>query len=51
MVNPPRVGDASYAQFQAEHDHVITSLKRRAKLMTDMFNSLDGVTCQDTEGE
>jgi aspartate/methionine/tyrosine aminotransferase len=51
MVNPPRPGDQSYPLFRREHTRVTSSLKRRARLMTDMFNSLEGVTCQDTEGE
>lgn len=51
MVNPPKPGDVSYTQFRKEYKHVTNSLKRRARLMTDMFNSLEGVTCQETEGE
>ncbi len=50
MVNPPKPGDASFKQFIKEKDTIIESLKRRAKLMTDAFNSLDGVVCQPTEG-
>ena len=50
MVNPPKLGDTSYNLYRREHDNVISSLKRRARLMTDMFNSLEGVVCQDTEG-
>ena len=50
MVNPPKPGDASYVQFRNEKDSLLNSLKRRARLMTDAFNSLEGVTCQETEG-
>lgn len=50
MVNPPRPGDASHSLFAQERNQVIQSLKRRAKMMTEMFNSLEGVTCQETEG-
>ena len=50
-MNPPKPGDVSYTQFRKEYKHVTNSLKRRARLMTDMFNSLEGVTCQETEGE
>jgi len=50
MVNPPKPGDASYALFRQEKDALIESLKRRARLITDAFNSLEGVVCQETEG-
>lgn len=50
MVNPPRPGDVSYKQFMYEKDSLLNSLKRRARLMTDAFNALEGVTCQETEG-
>ena len=51
MVNPPKPGDASYKQFIHEKDSLLNSLKRRARLMTDAFNALEGVTCQETEGK
>lgn len=51
MLNPPKAGDPSYAQFRREKDAVIDSLKRRAKMITDAFNSLEGVVCQETDGE
>jgi hypothetical protein len=50
MVNPPKPGDASYVQFRHEKDSLLNSLKRRARLMTDAFNALEGVSCQETEG-
>ncbi len=50
MVNPPKPGDYSYAQYQREKGQVLESLKRRARLMTDAFNALEGVVCQETDG-
>ncbi len=50
MVNPPKPGEPSYAQYIQEKTGLIESLKRRARLITDAFNSLEGVTCQETEG-
>lgn len=50
MVNPPKPGDASYVQFRHEKDSLLNSLKRRARRMTDAFNALEGVTCQETDG-
>lgn len=50
MVNNPKVTDPSYKQWKKEKDGVIESLKRRARMITDAFNSMEGVVCQDTEG-
>jgi glutamate--glyoxylate aminotransferase len=50
MVNPPREGDPSYPQFAKEKGGIILSLKRRARMMTDAFNQLEGVVCQETDG-
>ena len=50
MVNPPQPGDESYESYKAEMDEGLESLKRRAHVMTDAFNSLEGVTCNFTEG-
>jgi glutamate--glyoxylate aminotransferase len=50
MVNPPREGDPSYPQFAKEKGGIIQSLKRRARMMTDAFNKLEGVVCQETDG-
>lgn len=33
-----------------EKDELLESLKRRARRITDAFNSLEGVVCQETEG-
>ena len=43
-------GDPSYKQFRQEKDYVLESLKRRARKITDAFNSLEGVVCQETDG-
>jgi aspartate/methionine/tyrosine aminotransferase len=50
MVNPPKQGDYSYKLFKKEKDSLIESLKRRARRITDAFNALEGVVCQETEG-
>lgn len=50
MVNPPRPGDHSYDQYVSEKKQLLDSLQRRARLITDAFNSLEGVVCQETEG-
>eukprot|EP01035_Chromulina_nebulosa_P020638 gene20638-26756_t len=50
MVNPPQPGDYSYEQYIREKTGLLESLKRRARLITDAFNSLEGIVCQETEG-
>lgn len=50
MCNPPKPGDYSYARYHEEQREVIASLQRRARRITDAFNALEGVICQDTDG-
>jgi alanine transaminase len=49
-VNPPVEGDPSYPQWLEERTHVLTTLKQRAKLVADTFNSLEGFTCNEVAG-
>ncbi|KAF6170267.1 hypothetical protein GIB67_013242 [Kingdonia uniflora] len=50
VMNPPKVGDESYESFLAEKDGILSSMARRAKMLEDAFNSLEGVTCNKAEG-
>lgn len=50
MVNPPREGDASYPQYKQETDAIYNSLKRRASKLVAALNTLEGVSCQPSEG-
>ena len=50
MVNPPAEGTAARKDLDAQKAGIIASLRRRAHIMTDGFNSLEGVTCNFTEG-
>ncbi len=50
MVNEPKPGDASYEAYMEEKGTSLASLRRRAHVMTDGFNNLEGVTCNFTEG-
>jgi len=50
MVTPPTPGMPSYAQYWREHDNVVQSLRRRARMITDAFNKLEGVECQECDG-
>ena len=50
MVNPPAEGSAARKGLEAEKQAILLSLRKRAHMMTDGFNSLEGVTCNFTEG-
>ena len=50
LVNPPKKGEESYEQFTKEKATELASLRRRAHMATDGFNSLEGVSCNFTEG-
>mmetsp|Transcript_16381 Transcript_16381/g.40841 ORF Transcript_16381/g.40841 Transcript_16381/m.40841 type:complete len:490 (-) Transcript_16381:295-1764(-) len=50
LVNPPKPGDESYEQFAREKSAELASLRRRAHMVTDGFNALEGVSCNFTEG-
>ncbi|XP_073031466.1 glutamate--glyoxylate aminotransferase 2-like [Primulina eburnea] len=50
MVNPLKPGDISYEKFISESNGILESLRRRARVMTDGFNSCRNVVCNFTEG-
>lgn len=43
-------GDESHELYVQERDGILGSLKRRAEIMADTLNKLEGVTCVPTEG-
>ncbi|KAF3792242.1 putative alanine aminotransferase [Nymphaea thermarum] len=45
-----QVGDESFDSYSAEKDGILSSLARRAKMLEDAFNCLEGVTCNKAEG-
>ncbi|KAF2348362.1 Pyridoxal phosphate-dependent transferase [Trinorchestia longiramus] len=49
-VSPPVPGDPSYELFVSEKSSVLDSLAQRARLVTDLFNSLPGVSCSEIRG-
>ncbi|KAG0612620.1 hypothetical protein M758_6G041900 [Ceratodon purpureus] len=50
VMNPPKPGDESYEQFAEERDSILSSLARRAKVLTEAMNKLEGVSCNAAEG-
>jgi len=50
MVNGPQPGDESYETHQDEIVDIFQSLKRRASIASEGFNSIDGFQCQKAQG-
>jgi len=50
MVNPPKEGEPSYPVYQQERDAIMDSLKRKAKKCAEVFNTLEGMSCNHAEG-
>lgn len=50
MVAPPRPGDESYEKDRLERETIHTELNRRASLLHETFNSLEGIECQKPQG-
>lgn len=50
VVNTPRPGEPSYEQFNKEKTAVLDSLKIRAELVANTFNSFEGFSCNPVQG-
>lgn len=50
VVNPPKPGEPSYDLFIKEKTAVLSSLKERAQLVADTFNSFEGFRCNQVAG-
>ncbi|CAH1778604.1 unnamed protein product [Owenia fusiformis] len=50
VVNPPTPGEPSYNQFVQEKMHVLSQLNEKAKLVTKLFNSIPGMSCNEVQG-
>ena len=50
MVKPPKEGEPSYPLYKSEMDEIYLSLQRRAKRLHDVFNSLEGMSCNPAQG-
>jgi len=50
MVQPPALGEPSYARYSAEKEAILTSMRRRALKLVDGLNAMEGVTCNAPEG-
>lgn len=50
VTDPPKKGDPSYDLFIKEKTAVLESLKLRAKMVVDTFNSFEGFSCNPVQG-
>ncbi|CAL1542845.1 unnamed protein product [Lymnaea stagnalis] len=50
VVSPPKFGDPSYELFYEEKNFVLAKLKEKAELITKLFNSIEGITCNEVMG-
>jgi len=50
ILDPPVQGDESYELFEKEKQGKLDALKRKAGLLTDRLNSIEGVRCLPIEG-
>ena len=50
MVQPPKEGDESYSKYLQEKNNIMESLQRRADRIVTALNTLEGVTCNTTQG-
>ena len=50
MVNGPKEGDVLYEMHESEKESIYNSLKKRAKIVSDGFNSIPEFSCQLVQG-
>jgi len=50
VCNPPSPGEESYERFSKERRTIQDSYKKRAKLTTEVLNSMEGVKCNEVQG-
>lgn len=50
IVNPPKPGDPSHDTYMKEKADVLAKLKEKAKYVTGLFNSIEGISCNEVMG-
>jgi len=50
VCNPPKENDASFALFKHESEMIMSSLKRKASMITETFNKMSGWSCCAVDG-
>eukprot|EP01024_Parvocaulis_polyphysoides_P067160 TRINITY_DN7970_c0_g1_i7.p1 TRINITY_DN7970_c0_g1~~TRINITY_DN7970_c0_g1_i7.p1 ORF type:complete len:506 (-),score=88.36 TRINITY_DN7970_c0_g1_i7:298-1815(-) len=50
MMKPPKEGEPSFELYNKEKTEILESMKRRAKMLTEGLNKMEGVTCNEVQG-
>ncbi|KAL3267900.1 hypothetical protein HHI36_007039 [Cryptolaemus montrouzieri] len=50
LVDAPKEGEASYRGFLMEKNEILLSFKEKAKLCSEIMNSINGITCNPVQG-
>ena len=50
VVNPPKPGESSYELYSKEKEAVLSELKIKAKMATEAFQSMPGLSCNEIQG-
>jgi aspartate/methionine/tyrosine aminotransferase len=50
MVSPPGPGSPSHAQYVSERDAILNELKKRAIILAEALNKIDGIECNTVAG-
>jgi aspartate/methionine/tyrosine aminotransferase len=50
MIAPPKPGDESYAQYVAEKETILSSLKRKAQMLAEGINKIHGMSLDMPQG-
>ncbi len=50
IINPPKEGEPSYELYKKERSDVLNRLKEKADLVSQLFNSVEGVRCNTVMG-
>eukprot|EP01023_Acetabularia_acetabulum_P009420 TRINITY_DN14221_c0_g1_i2.p1 TRINITY_DN14221_c0_g1~~TRINITY_DN14221_c0_g1_i2.p1 ORF type:complete len:486 (-),score=93.32 TRINITY_DN14221_c0_g1_i2:432-1889(-) len=50
MMKPPKEGDPSFKLYNQEKWDILDSMKRRAKMLTEGLNNMEGVSCNEVQG-
>jgi len=50
VVDPPKPGEPSYELFIKEKNEVLSGLKEKGRLVTELLNKIEGVKCNPVQG-
>ncbi|UJR31234.1 hypothetical protein I4U23_018736 [Adineta vaga] len=50
IISPPREGEQSYELYKKERTEVVDRLREKANLVSELFNSIEGIQCNTVMG-